>query len=650
MMRMIPGSRFSLAACLTVVLSMAASMPALAQTTSAPAAKAAVPQAAAIKAVQKTINDLYKIDSAKKPEEKAALAHKLMQKGLQENGDPAAKYVLLTMSKDMAVGCGGVRNAWAATKALCASFDVDSQKLRSDTLQALATSTRIPENLAYVIVKAGQILDESVLADDYKAANKLTDIITSAARASRNPDLSADAAIRQQRVSELQYCRAKLKPAIDALAINPNDPAANAAVGKFRCFHQGNWEAGLPALALGDDANLRDIAKKELAGPKEPSELITLGDLWLSVAAKEKGTSQEQCRLHAGVLYKKVLSEPEGLQRAYVLRKLKDPEMAKVRTLRVSYWPYSLAQNLEVTDEARKAAKAIVAYLWSRQAEDGRWVSYGFANLDHDQGPSALAALAILEYGVDVADPRMTKALKWIEQEPTNGTYDLAIRANLWLLADRKSPGSGYAQLLAKDVARMSSSHDKGTFSYWCKGYPYDGYDHSNTQFGVWGIAAGARGNLQIAKEFWTLDLAHWSKAQQSGGGWGYRAMLEASRQSMTAAGIASIAISSHESGATEANTLAMQQVKKAVAWLENDLTLNPSGGSNMYNLFVLCRTGIALRTDILGNGDWYRAGVNLILSSQAKSATRPSGDYTDAVSAAFSLYFLAQGMKGEIE
>ena len=50
----------------------------------------------------------------------------------------------------------------------------------------------------------------------------------------------------------------------EKLKTNPDDPQANLALGRYRCFAKGDWEAGLPLLAKSGDAALASLAKKAL--------------------------------------------------------------------------------------------------------------------------------------------------------------------------------------------------------------------------------------------------------------------------------------------------------------------------------------------------------------------------------------------------
>jgi hypothetical protein len=67
-----------------------------------------------------------------------------------------------------------------------------------------------------------------------------------------------------------------------ALAANPNDPAANLALGKYLAFHKNEWAAAIPRLAKGSDAVLKSAAEKELA----KATGVELGDAWADAAKK----------------------------------------------------------------------------------------------------------------------------------------------------------------------------------------------------------------------------------------------------------------------------------------------------------------------------------------------------------------------------
>lgn len=74
---------------------------------------------------------------------------------------------------------------------------------------------------------------------------------------------------------------------------NPDDPAANLVVGKWKCFQEGDWESGLPLLAKSGDETLAKLAKQELLRSGESvDDRLALGDAWWN-AAEKAGPSEK---------------------------------------------------------------------------------------------------------------------------------------------------------------------------------------------------------------------------------------------------------------------------------------------------------------------------------------------------------------------
>src|SRR5258706_9646227 len=84
--------------------------------------------------------EVYKedLEQAKRPAEKAQLSAKLMEAGKAEGKDPAARFVLLAMARDVAIEAGDVEGAIVAIAAMDSTFVVDAVQLR--TTSALAAT------------------------------------------------------------------------------------------------------------------------------------------------------------------------------------------------------------------------------------------------------------------------------------------------------------------------------------------------------------------------------------------------------------------------------------------------------------------------------------------------------------------------------
>jgi hypothetical protein len=116
-----------------------------------------------------------------------------------------------------------------------------------------------------------------------------------------------------------------VKQALATLEVKPTDPASNLTVGRFRCFQKGDWDSGLPMLALGSDSTLKALAEKELAEPKSADEQAKLADGWWTAAEKEEGTTRRHIHSQAAHWYRRALPDLTGLDKARAEKRLEEP-------------------------------------------------------------------------------------------------------------------------------------------------------------------------------------------------------------------------------------------------------------------------------------------------------------------------------------
>jgi hypothetical protein len=63
-------------------------------------------------------------------------------------------------------------------------------------------------------------------------------------------------------------------------------------VGKFYCLDKGDWDRGLPRLALGGDANLKDLAKSDLECTSGADAMAALANRYAAHSEKEESTAK----------------------------------------------------------------------------------------------------------------------------------------------------------------------------------------------------------------------------------------------------------------------------------------------------------------------------------------------------------------------
>ena len=204
---------------------------------------------------------------------------------------------------------------------------MDAAALKEDVALKGPLRAETPAATADNVQLGLELLDALANRDDFDAATRLGAALQTTAQTAPLADPSLPAAVRQH-VQALSAPRAeagKLKTSYEALLKNPQDPAANLAVGKSLCFVKNDWQAGLPHLALGSDAKLKDAAQKELAADPAAGSLAA-ADAWFDAAAalpaSAPAAAKMTIRKHAREWYAPVADNATGLEKAKAQRRV----------------------------------------------------------------------------------------------------------------------------------------------------------------------------------------------------------------------------------------------------------------------------------------------------------------------------------------
>ena len=95
-----------------------------------------------------------------------------------------------------------------------------------------------------------------------------------------------------------------IRQAMAELKSNPTNPEANFKVGRFLCVEKGDWQRGIPLLALGSQAAWRAAAEAELTIPVTAEEFVRTGTAWWNLAQELAGPERQACLLRAGAWYR----------------------------------------------------------------------------------------------------------------------------------------------------------------------------------------------------------------------------------------------------------------------------------------------------------------------------------------------------------
>lgn len=320
------GRRPAQRAVLVIAVLVAGAPTALAQ------ARAPVPAAAARARAQELFREVYgkEYDAAKTSEQKTELAEKLLDQAAESKGDPASHFVLLRVAKEVAVLGADGETALEAVERMVAAYDVDAMETRLDCLKELADAAKLSSQRAAFARQAYSLVDVALAEDDFEAAGRFGRIAEDLAKRGRNYSLVKEVVARMEELEELRQAYAEYQKAQVRLEDSPTDPEANLAAGRYLCLSRGDWDRGIPMLALGSDPALKVPAVKELVGADSPDAQIALGDAWWDAAQTKEGRERKSYLLRAGHWYEKAQPKvTSGLGKVKLDRRL--AEIAKIQ-------------------------------------------------------------------------------------------------------------------------------------------------------------------------------------------------------------------------------------------------------------------------------------------------------------------------------
>jgi len=185
-----------------------------------------------------------------------------------------------------------------------------------DSLGACSAVTVTPAANGALVESAVERIDRALAADRFSEAGKIATIADAAAKKTRDQTKNAEVAARRKEIDRLEGAFNEQREAANRLKSQPDDPAANLAVGKYLCLVKGRWETGLPHLAKAADAAWRAVAQKELAAPATADSQNELAEAWYQLAQQADAAYQPEINDRALFWYRKALPNFSGLHKA----------------------------------------------------------------------------------------------------------------------------------------------------------------------------------------------------------------------------------------------------------------------------------------------------------------------------------------------
>lgn len=245
----------------------------------------AVPDAAAIAAAEKKIRGMLMVEYARKlGAERRALAGKLI--GLaKDESDSADRYVLFRDARDIYIEVFEPELAMQALDGIIRHYRVDADAERLalfEKVKDTAGNVTARRSVAEMSLAAS---DLSLVKDDFTYAVKFAQTALSAAKLGNLPQtFQEDVESQITRMKKQAESFAAVKEALERIKRDPDDRDSAYVVGRYRCFTQGRWDEGLPALAKGATGALKAAAEKDAAAPRTLPADVKLADAWWNAA------------------------------------------------------------------------------------------------------------------------------------------------------------------------------------------------------------------------------------------------------------------------------------------------------------------------------------------------------------------------------
>lgn len=280
--------------------------------------RVAVPPAISVTEADKHLRALLKDDFAKrKPDERSALAKKLLDTSAEGGHDMPTKYAALILSRDLAAEAGDAVTAMFAVDRLAELFVVVAAMERNVAFKRLLEGQRPLDSYRHTAEAVMKAFDEAVASDQFAALRQQVAFGELAVAKAEHPSLTSRMKAKLLLVEEILREWPACKVALDVFKADRSNAAANLTFGRFYAFMKGDFDRGVRALARSAQEPWKKLGETEQSNPFESAAQLALADAWWEVGEKEK-SKQAQLSMfsRANLWYSKALPTLKGDEKA----------------------------------------------------------------------------------------------------------------------------------------------------------------------------------------------------------------------------------------------------------------------------------------------------------------------------------------------
>jgi serine/threonine protein kinase len=219
---------------------------------------------------------------------KNAAAESLLRKAAETLDNPTERYMLFLESLRLATETGDLPRAMNAADDLATVFAVDQREIEQRLVADVFKGNRSIAAKQTLVTDALKWFDRAIVEERFDLAN---DLRTAAATlkvgaSDQQKELQKEFKTLGVELSVSQAEYAAQRAALETLATKTDDPDAHTAVGRYLCFVRRDWPVGLTHWEKGSDVALQELAKLELAEPKDSEKQVALAERWWELSEK----------------------------------------------------------------------------------------------------------------------------------------------------------------------------------------------------------------------------------------------------------------------------------------------------------------------------------------------------------------------------
>jgi WD40 repeat protein len=255
---------------------------------------------------------------------KAELARTLLTQAKEIKEEADVRFVALSQARDLAAQVGDRETALAAIAELVRHYEVDHLKMKAEALALVLKATTEADRTKELAELAFGLANTASDLDRYDLAVELGHLAEAAAQKAGEGVLAKTIAGRTVELTAALKELQRIQPALDQLRKDPSNAKANLEVGQSWCFVRDKWEKGLPYLARGADARLKELAKKDLDNPSRGEDQARLAAGWWDLAQQQPaGPARLQMFRRSYQWYQQAVFQLDGAPKKQVHQRLK---------------------------------------------------------------------------------------------------------------------------------------------------------------------------------------------------------------------------------------------------------------------------------------------------------------------------------------